>query len=113
MPVLHATDDDLRTFIFNNPMVIVKYVKKDCEHCKRIAPHFEKFSNDPKYDRIRFLIADSIQNPVAFREVGERDMPFVSMYKEGLLIECASVKTETEVRALLDKLLTFERHHPL
>jgi thiol-disulfide isomerase/thioredoxin len=107
MPVLHATDNDLRTLIFNNDSVIVKYVKEDCEYCRHLEPFYAQFSEDAMYRDIRFLKVDSGQNPVAQQEVGQKDMPFVSVYKKGLLIECGSVRTEEELRAMLQHLRNF------
>jgi thioredoxin 1 len=110
MAVIEATDKDLRELIYTHDCVIVKYMNEDCHFCKLLAPHFEKLSNDSKYESITFLKIDSGENPIAKSEVGERDMPFFNTFKKGLLIECRSIRTDKELKRLLVKLLRVKSH---
>lgn len=105
MGVIEATDDDLRTIIFDYPRVIVKFVTEDCTVCKELQPFYQGCAESPKYAEITFVRMDAKENPVSSREVALTGTPFFAAYKAGILLYCSLVSTEEGVENVLKKLL--------
>lgn len=105
MAIKQANDQDLRQGLYSNELVIVKYITPDCTMCAELESAYADLSEDEKYKTITFLRIDANQNPVAHREVGQKKMPFISIYRNALLLECATVNDEQGIKDLLNKLL--------
>ncbi len=100
-----TNDAGLRTLVYENPKVIVKFTKKDCSVCIRMWKHFLKLSQEAKYQDILFLMVDAAENPVSSKSVFMSGKPFFAIYQNALLKECTLASEETELDALLERLL--------
>jgi hypothetical protein len=89
-----------------NLFSVVNYIDVSCVHCQRFSELFEKLSTETQYEEIAFLQIEVIENPIAKREVEVKKMPFLGIFKEGMLLDCASAKTEDGIRRLLNELKT-------
>lgn len=103
--IYSATDADLRQLVFKNDFVIVKFIDKECEICKALAPSFDTLSHQPEYANVLFLRMDAKENPVSLREVRFSKAPFIATYKKGILQDCGLVNTKEEISTMLEKLL--------
>lgn len=109
MAIKQANDQDLRQGLYSNQMVIVKYITPDCTICSKLESVYADLSENEKYSNITFLRIDANQNPVAHREVGQKKMPFFSIYRNALLLECATINNENGITDLLNKLLASDK----
>ncbi|MCJ8163877.1 thioredoxin family protein [Pontibacter sp. E15-1] len=104
MTIRESDDHDLRQLIFKNDKVIVKFIDENCAVCKLLAPSFANFSSDPAYSDITFVRMNASENPVSSQEVRLTGTPFFAIYRQGILRECGLVRTEAEIKVLLEKL---------
>lgn len=103
--ITNATDADLRQLVYKREHVIVKFIDKECEICKELAPSFEELAELPQYKDVLFLRMDAKENPVSLQEVRYSRSPFMATYKKGVLLDCGSVSTQEEITDLLSRLL--------
>ena len=106
MAIKTSSDAELRSIIFEKERVIVKFIDDECAICKQLAPSLERFSDDPKYQGITFLRMEASENPVSSKEVKLTGTPFFATYYNGTLKNCGLYSSESEVKELLDSLLT-------
>ncbi|KAA9340306.1 thioredoxin family protein [Adhaeribacter soli] len=104
MPIQKATDTELRSLIFENARVVVKFTKTDCPVCERMGQTFRKLSEDARYQDVKFLLMDAAENPVSSKEVHLSGTPFFAVYLGGILIQCKLVAEENELEELLAEL---------
>jgi hypothetical protein len=104
MPVIHSNDNHLRKLGINDQFTIVKYDNASCAYCKQLAEPYENFSNAEEFKGILFLQMPANENPVARHEVDIKKMPFLSIYKQGILIDCGCVRSENGILRFLEKL---------
>ena len=104
MPVTKSTDAELRSQIFENPKVIVKFTKTDCPICERMSKTFLQLSEEETYRDTAFLLMDASENPVSSQEVHLSGTPFFAIYRGGILVQCKLVSEEDELRELLQEL---------
>ncbi|MBC3540983.1 thioredoxin family protein [Rufibacter sp. H-1] len=105
MAIQTASDNELRSIIFAQERVIVKFIDADCLICKALAPSFKNFSESPIYKDVTFLQMDAAENPVSSKEVKLTGTPFFAIYYKGTLRNCALLSSEEDVREFLDQLL--------
>ena len=105
MPIREVTDTDLRTIIFENPKVIVKFTKTDCPVCERMYRQYQNLSLDNRYANITFLRMDAAENPVSSQSVNLSGTPFFAAYRDGVLTECRLIADEADLEKLLSTLL--------
>ncbi|SNR32422.1 MULTISPECIES: thioredoxin family protein [Hymenobacter] len=106
MRVIDTNDTGLRTLIHDYPRVVAKFTSANCAICELLAPPFEKFSADARYQTTAFLRLDADENPVARKLMDTKVAPFFVTYCRGRLMECNTLNTEEEVQAMLDSLQT-------
>ena len=104
MAVKKATDDDLRSLIFEHDMVIVMYLIENSAVCKSIGRLYLKQSDRSLYENIIFLKINAAESVVAAKIVGETGNPFIVSYKMGFLVRCEEVKTEKKLLKILTEL---------
>jgi hypothetical protein len=104
MPVKQTTDNELRSLIFENPRVIVKFTKTDCPVCERMGKVYLKLSEQPRFSNIIFMLMDASENPVSSQEVQLTGTPFFATYKNNVLATCKLVADEKELEELLIEL---------
>lgn len=107
MKIIDTNDEGLRTLIHDYPKAIAKFTSANCAICELLAPPYEKFSAEPAYQSIAFLRLDADQNPVAKKLMDTHIAPFFVIYYKGRLLECATLRTEAEVREYLTRLLAY------
>lgn len=103
--ILNATDADLRQLVFQQERVIVKFIDRNCEICKALAPSFLALSKQDRYTDVLFLKMDAKENPVSRKEVEFSSSPFIATYKNGVLKDCGLVSTEAEIQKMLEQLM--------
>jgi hypothetical protein len=113
MGVIKVKESFITKMGSKNQFSIVNYTDVSCVHCEQVSKLFEKLSEEIQYKEISFLQIEVIENPIAKREVEAKQMPFLGIFKEGLLLDCASAKTEDGIRRLLSKLKTQARKENL
>ena len=100
-----TNDAGLRTLVYKNAKVIVKFTTKDCPVCVRLWKHYLTLSQEPKYNNILFLMVDAAENPVSNKSVQLTRQPFFAIYHKAQLKECMLISEETVLEGLLDRLL--------
>lgn len=101
MDIIEATDDDLRTIIFDYPRVIVMFISEDCPICKELKPYYQDCAGNPKYQHVAFVRMDAHANPVSSREVALSGTPFFAAYRGGILVYCSLISTEEGMESVL------------
>jgi thiol-disulfide isomerase/thioredoxin len=109
MTVIRSSDAHLRKLGINDKYTIVKYDNDSCAYCKLLAEPYERLSESEEFKEILFLQINASENPVARNEVEIKKMPFVSIYKQGLLIDCGCVRSEKGILRFLEKLKRVSR----
>ena len=104
MTVIKATDNYLRKLSFADKYTIVKYDNELCAFSRKLVEPYEKLSEDPEFQDVKFLCIHSNENPVARNEVEMKRMPFLSIYTQGILVDCGCVKSERGILRFLSKL---------
>src|SRR5687767_14988974 len=100
MPVIQSSDEDLRKFVFDKPLVIVKFHTTDkCPACEKMLPIFEKLSDS--YLNFTFILMNADENPTARFMIKKNKLPFFGIYKNGLLIECGLMENEEQLTDML------------
>lgn len=102
-----TNDSGLRTLIYKNARVIVKFTKKDCPVCLRLWKHYLNLSQEPRFKDILFLMVDAAENPVSSKSVHLSGQPFFAIYYRSQLKECMLISEETVLEELLNRLLHF------
>ena len=100
-----TNDAGLRTLVYKNAKVIVKFTTKDCPVCVSLWKHYLTLSQEPKYNDILFLMVDAAENPVSNKSVQLTRQPFFTIYHKAQLKECMLISEETVLEGLLDRLL--------
>ena len=101
-----TNDAGLRTLVYKNAKVIVKFTKKDCPVCLRLWKHYLNLSQEPQYQEILFLMVDATENPVSSKSVHMNNQPFFAIYYEARLKECTLISEEAVLDSLLERLVT-------
>jgi thioredoxin 1 len=104
MAVVKSNDNHLRKLGVNDKYTIVKYDNELCAYCKQLSNPYEEISNDEKFQDVLFLQMQASENPVARNEVYTKKMPFISIYRQGILVDCGCVKSENGILKFLQKL---------
>ncbi|MDQ3046924.1 MAG: hypothetical protein M3R27_05195 [Bacteroidota bacterium] len=104
MAIIHSSDNHLRMQGFADKYTIVKYDNERCFFSRQLTTPFENLSNHPRYKDVKFLCIHSNENPVARIEVEMKRMPFLSIYTQGILIDCGCVRSENGILRFLEKL---------
>lgn len=104
MAVIKCNDTHLRQLGVNDKFTIVKYDNELCAYCKLLSGPYEDISNDKRFQDVLFLQMHSSENPVARNEVHMKKMPFISIYSQGILLDCGCVKSENGILRFLNKL---------
>ncbi|MBX0290013.1 thioredoxin family protein [Hymenobacter sp. HSC-4F20] len=106
MKVIDTNDEGLRTIIHDYPRVLAKFTSENCDVCDLLAPPFERFSKDARFQKTVFLRLDVDENPVARKMMDAKVAPFFVAYCRGRLMECDTLRTEEEVLNMLTHLQT-------
>lgn len=104
MKVIDTNDEGLRTLIHDYPRVLAKFTSENCAICDLLAPPFERFAMEDRFQKTLFLRLDSDENPVARKMMDAKVAPFFVAYCRGRLIECDTLHTEEEVLEMLGQL---------
>lgn len=104
MAVIQSNDSHLRQLGVSDSFTIVKYDSDTCAYCKLLEGPYKKLSDSPEYKDVLFLQMQSRENPVARNEVDSKKMPFLSIYRQGILIDCGCVRSEKGIIRFLEKL---------
>ena len=103
MPVIKSSNDDLRNFVYEKQYVIVMFeTESNCPVCDQLIPVFARLSED--YKNITFVSMNADDNPVAKKLIINDKQPFIGVYKEGLLVACSLVSSESDLTSMLNKL---------
>lgn len=102
MTVTQSNDEKLKEVLLNNSKVIVFYYKKDSELCKQLLEDFIKLSLNDSYRALTFVTID-IENSISAERLSKQ-IPIVSCYHNGLLIECKSILKKVELVSMLNEL---------
>jgi hypothetical protein len=76
--------------------------------CGEINELFQRLDKHEDYKNVKFLWADSRTNPVAEQFIEKIQAPFMAAFKEGFLVECKAVSTESELNKMIERLFTFK-----
>lgn len=105
MAVIISTEEELRNLLFEKPFLSVKYHNDSIPFCQELYKRYTYLSELEKYQQITFVRINSDENRIA-QQLMEKDVySFMSIYKNGLLVESRTISSEEDIVALLDKLL--------
>lgn len=106
MEIIEGTESQLAEIFANNRFVIIKYhTDNDCPACIMMLPIFTAVSMEEQYKGIKFIRLSSDNNKVAEALINNRKVPFIAVYRDGLLVECDTVNSEEELRDMLSVLM--------
>jgi thiol-disulfide isomerase/thioredoxin len=108
MPILYLNDDDLRALSSEEENIMVMYYQRDCPICQGLTPVFEQMSRNSRYEEISFVMIDADENPTAKLFVGDKKLPLIAVYKEGVVNAADTVGTDVELQNFANMLLQQE-----
>lgn len=107
MHIINSDKIDWQKVFLENEYIIVNYQPfSDCKKCDEINELFQRLDED--YKNVRFLWVDSRSNPMAEQFIKKTQAPFMAAFKEGFLVECRVVSTESELNKMIDRLFAFK-----
>jgi thioredoxin 1 len=105
MPVISEIEDNLTKLIYAEKYIAIKYFTSDCDICKALAPAFERFSNDAKFNNVIFVKIKADDNSIARQYITNYKASIMVSYKDGLLINSSTVASEKAMRSFLEELI--------
>jgi hypothetical protein len=109
MKVHDLKDLDWSQILVENQCVIVSYLSTtNCPICETIDKAFFDLSKGEKYKKIKFLRINSSDNIIAEEYINKKKLPFTAVFKNGFLVECDSIRNESDLTDMLDRLNHFE-----
>lgn len=102
MTIDKMENETLRRVITQYTNLVVIYTSQSCQPCIDLFLKLAKIAGEKKYRHFYFLEIDAKENPVAERAVEAYRTPLVTVYRNGLVIESKTVKSEEAFRLLLE-----------
>ena len=102
MPVISATDAQLKDALSSNDRVIVKFYADWCGSCKLIAPKFRRLSDDARFATTHFLEINAEEQEESRRIAGVDNLPFFAVFKNGELLKGVATSKEEKIVELLE-----------
>jgi hypothetical protein len=104
MAVIISTEEELRNLSYEKPYVAIKYHNDKIPFCLELYKKYSQLSELEKYNDITFVRINSEENQIAKKLIEKDVYSFMSIYKNGLLIESKTISNENDIKSLLDKL---------
>ena len=104
MGITETDDTGLRQLVHEHPKAFVMFTDAQCAICEHLRPIFELFATNQAYAGIAFLRLNADQNPIAKQIMDQQIAPFFVTYDQGRLVQCNTLYTEQQVRAMLHAL---------
>lgn len=102
--MVHQVDDtNFEAKIKEGGIVAVKYYADWCGSCKLFAPKFRRISDEAEMSEITFLDVNAEQNEVARKMAGVDNLPFLAVFKDGVLVEGSATSKEEYFRTMIEK----------
>jgi len=102
MPVISATDAQLKEALSSNDLVIVKFYADWCGSCKLIAPKYRRLSDDARFATTSFLEINAEEQEESRRIAGVDNLPFFAVFKNGELVKGVATSKEEKIVELLE-----------
>lgn len=102
MAVTLVNDGNFNEMLNKTDIAVVKYYADWCGSCKLFAPKFNRVSNEDGYSDITFLDVNAEQNPEARKAAGVDNLPFLAVFKNGVLVEGAASSKEEYLRKIIE-----------
>jgi len=101
MAVLEASDANFKNILADNKVVVVKYYADWCGNCKLFAPKFKRVSNEEEFQTFAFIDVDAEKSPDARKAAKVDNLPYLAIFKEGVLLDGSASSKEEYLRSLL------------
>ncbi|MCG8340255.1 MAG: thioredoxin family protein [Cytophagales bacterium] len=104
------TDSELKKVLKDNEKVVIEYFADWCGHCRLLIPKFHKMSKEERFKDIMFVRVDTEEYPTAkffLSKLGVddiQDIPHISTFKNGVLLEEESTSDEKVILKMIEKL---------
>lgn len=106
MEIIKSNDAGFMKILQRHPNVVIKYHSEiACPVCVTLLPVYIRLSQKAEYSEITFVRMDADENPVAQKLIKDNKLPFLAVYKGGLLVECGTVKSGKEIEDMINNLL--------
>ena len=106
MAVLISSEEELRNLSYEKPYLAVKYHNDSIPFCQLLYEEYSELSEDEKYKDITFVRINADENRIAQQLIEKDVYSFMSIYKNGLLIESKTISDVEDIKVVLDKLLS-------
>ena len=109
MEIINSDNIDWQKIFLEHEYIIINYQPaSDCKGCAEINELFQKLDKYEAYKDVKFLRADSRSNPIAEQVIKQTQAQFMADFKEGFLVECRIVSTESELNKMIERLFSFK-----
>jgi len=97
--VHHLNDAGFKSFVLDNPSVLVMFYAPWCGHCKKMKPAYTDAAAALKEQNIQGKLAalDATKNPATAKEFGVKGYPTVKYFKDGEFQYDMNGRTEAEI----------------
>lgn len=103
MAVIPSTDTDFKDLLAQHELAVVKYYADWCGNCKLFSPKFRRVSEEPEMAGIAFLDVDAEKNPEARKAAGVNNLPYLAVFKNGVLVAGDASSKEDYLRELIQQ----------
>lgn len=104
MSVLEVDDQNFKDELEKHKKVAVKYFADWCGTCRLFSPKYKRMSEDERFKDISFLEVNAEKNPDARKAGGVNNLPTISIFLDGKLLDSVVSGKEEAVTELLGKL---------
>ena len=104
MAVLNVNDIEFKEKLSGSDKVVVKFYADWCGSCKLFSPKFKRISENEQYKEILFLEVNAEDNEEARKLAGVDNLPYLAVFKSGILLEGSASSKEEYLLSILDKL---------
>ncbi len=104
MAAILTSDKHLSERIHSQEKVAVSYFSPLCETCIVLTPQLRKLEQDHAYNDVLFLEINAEENPIAKRSVDFREMPLVTTYHNGEIVQASPVYDIDGITAMIENL---------
>ncbi|MBS3142245.1 thioredoxin family protein [Candidatus Woesearchaeota archaeon] len=107
MPILNVTPENYqREVVESNIPVVMDFYGDWCDPCKRMAPLFEKISDEYADRLLKFARVDVAQNPDVVQQFGVQSVPcFVIAYHGREIGRTAGIQTQQLLEERIEQAL--------
>ena len=103
MPVFMCNEEVLRKILYEYPVSVVFNYTENNLKSRELMPVFNQLAENKAFKNAAFVAIDVDKEFISQGIPLTRNVPFISIYKRGLLVECRSFDTKENLIEILNQ----------